>query len=304
MSLHSTAIDSNLYTYEYFQQDDVCRLCWNKHAERELISKNSDDITFIKNQLIDKILYCLNIDITEVDLPSKACENCIDLLDKFYDYKIFCSETDKKLREILSGKSNDTNESCVKLEKNTFELENTDYFETYFTDLNNTSSILETETLLKHVKDKKSKIKSKYKPIRTSTYCNICRIDYKTTESFTEHNSSYHGIENGSYKCFGCEKKFKNRKTRLGHEINFCKGLKDGYKCNICNKHLPKRRTYENHMRAHRDNVNTEISDDIFKCLKCYKLFDTKKSLKKHMEVHEEEKKNFVCEVSHFFYTF
>ncbi|XP_045541021.1 zinc finger protein OZF [Papilio machaon] len=300
MSLHTAAIDSNLYTYEYFQQEDVCRLCFSKHAEREIISKDSDDISFIKNQLIDKILYCLNIDVTELNHPNKVCENCIDVLDKFYEYKIFCSENDGKLREVLAEKSNvdKTDETCaVKVENNdTFELENSEYFDTYFLDLKNTDLNLASETLTTQVMDKKTKIKSNYKPVRTLTYCNICRIDYETVESFTEHNSTYHGIENDLYKCFGCEKKFKNRKTRLGHEINFCKGLKDGYQCNICNRYLPKRRIYENHMRAHRYNVVEEISDDIFKCLKCYKVFNTKTNLNKHIEEHNVEKKNFVCE--------
>ncbi|KPI99201.1 Zinc finger protein 782 [Papilio xuthus] len=297
MSLHSTLNDSNLYTYEYFQQEDVCRLCWSKQAKREIITNNLEDISIIKNQLIDKILYCLNIDITELNYPNRVCENCIDLLDEFYEYKIFCSEADRKLRTILADKSNidKTEETCtVKLENNTIEFENSEYLNTNFNDLKNTD--LETETLPKHVKDKKTKKKSSYKPVRTLTYCNICRIEYNSKESIMEHNSTYHGIENGFYKCFGCEKKFKNRNSRLSHEIHFCKGLKDGYQCNICNKYLPNRRTYENHMRAHRDNIEMEISDDIFKCFKCYKLFNTKTSLKKHMEVHNTEKKNFVCE--------
>ncbi|CAG5037099.1 unnamed protein product [Parnassius apollo] len=306
MSLYSVLTDSNVFTYEYFQQEDVCRLCWNRNAERVIISRNIEKSCNIKNDLLDKVRYCLNIDISlsDTDYPNKACENCFGQLEKFHDFKFFCNENDKKLREIILNKIDDksvhaTQNSCIKVEKNesACNYQTSEYNDSYLDHLHNLDVTSESETLQKHEKNRKSRIKSKYKPIRTPTYCNICRIDLDNIDNFSNHNSLCHGIEDGGlYKCFGCEKRFKSRKTRLGHEINFCKGLKDGYQCSICDRYLPKRRVYENHMRNHRDNVPVELPDDIFKCLKCYKLFNTKTNLKKHMAVHDGEKKNFVCE--------
>ncbi|XP_068626043.1 zinc finger protein OZF-like [Battus philenor] len=302
MSQYHITVNSDRYNYEYFQQDDICRFCWSKDAEREILSNNTENSTKFKNELIDKIRYCLNIDVTEINHPNKACENCYELLEKFHEFKVICSETHKKLQEIISRKtSNDSldivDNSCViKVEKD--DIENHEYIKSQIDVFHDSDAVSDSETSQKCDGKTKSKMKSRYKPVRTPTYCNICRSDFKSMEIFTDHNSVYHGIEKGGlYKCFGCEKRFKSRKTRLGHEIHYCKGLQDGYQCNVCNRYLPKRRMYENHMRNHRENIQVELPEDIFKCLKCYKLFNTKISLRNHMEVHNaEKKKNFVCE--------
>lgn len=306
MTSFSNTIDPSVFNYEYLQQDDVCRLCWNKNAEREIISKNIDEACDIKNELADKIRYCLNIDISDINYPNKACESCLEQLQKFYEFKSFCTEVDKRLREIISSKCNNDfveaikNSCAVKLEKidSISEFEDVDFLDSYNDSFHNSDGDNNSETLQKYM-TAKSVTKSKYKLRRTPTYCNICRIEFETAINFSNHNSQCHGIEDGGlYKCFGCEKRFKSRKTRLGHEINFCKGLKDGYQCSICDRYLPKRRIYENHMRNHRENIPIEIPLDIFKCVKCFKLFNTKANLSKHMSIHDSEKKNFICEVS------
>ncbi|CAH2987595.1 unnamed protein product [Chilo suppressalis] len=139
--------------------------------------------------------------------------------------------------------------------------------------------------------------KRKYQQKRSPTYCNICRSDLGSKENLVSHNASNHGIEEGNlFKCFGCEKRFRTRKARLSHEINFCKGLKEGYKCVKCNRFLPRRNMYEAHMRDHRERPEVKLPEKIFQCFKCYKLFKTKSCLTEHMAEHESLKKNYVCE--------
>lgn len=295
--------NSDLYNYEYFLQNDVCRLCWSKNADRQIspkFSTNSDDIN---TGITYKIQECLGLDMDLENCPKNACNNCFIKVENFYDFKTFCRETDRKLREIIGNQISIEIEATpcdVKLEK-IDDFPNFDIFESKTESLDGFLDCLQSdsETEMKNQKTKKVKVRNKkYQTKRSPTYCNICRKDFESTEMFTQHNSEAHGIEdNGQFKCFGCEKRFKSRRRRLGHEINFCKGLKDGYRCSICDRFLPKRGMYEAHMRDHRDNVAVVLPEDIFKCKKCNELFKTKNSLKSHMVVHETQK-NFVCEVS------
>lgn len=310
MSITFSLLDDDLYTYEYFLQEDVCRFCWNRNADQEISSKTKGNDVEMKNVLYCKIQECLNIDLCDENwphYPKKACIDCCTKIENFHNFKHFCHETDKRLYEIFKNHNNNiTTElqvpnSNVKIEKidqyPNLNLSRSDSFDSFLDSLQNSDHDHMTQEDYKPIK--KNLKTSKYKHKRTSTYCNICHTDLKSEENFGIHNSKSHGVENkDQFKCFGCEKRFKSRKTRLGHEINFCKGLKDGYKCEVCLRFLPKRRMYEAHMKDHRENENVELPDDLFKCIKCFKLFKSKEKLKCHMIVHDGEKKNFVCEVS------
>lgn len=297
-------LESDLYTYEYFLQDDVCRFCWCKEADHEIFAKSPQKQQILKNVLLDKIRECLDLDIKEGTQPYKACVSCYTKIEEFYAFKQVCKESDRRLHDIFTKYSKTFTESAtidVKIEKD----------DTDFSDLETKTdwiifdSVHETDDSesLSEIKAKRKKSigkkkKSTYKKLRTPTYCNICRLDLGTKEKLASHNDQAHGIEeeSGLFKCFGCDKKFKHRKTRLGHEIAVCKGLKDGYKCPKCERYLPKRGMYEAHMRDHRRQPNVELPEDIFQCFKCLMLFKTKISLQEHMAQHEQKK--FVCEVS------
>lgn len=310
MSITLTLLDDNLYNYEYFIQEDVCRFCWNRNADQEISSKIRENDVHNKHQLFYKIQECLNIDLCEKNwhnYPNKACMHCCTKIENFYNFKHFCQETDRKLCEIFKTRNNNTTtevevpKSNVKIEKidefSNLDLTKADSFDSFLDSLQNSDQDYTSQEDCKP--NRKNLKSSKYKHKRTSTYCNICHTDLITKENYQLHNSESHGVERkDQYKCFGCEKRFKSRKTRLGHEINFCKGLKDGYKCEICLRYLPKRRMFEAHMKDHRQNENVELPDDLFKCIKCFKLFKSKDKLKLHMIEHDGEKKNFVCEVS------
>lgn len=284
--------DSELYNYEYFSQEDVCRLCWSRNADTELLHKLSENST--ETCVADIIKDCLHIEVDDIHL-NKVCENCYNEVKRCYFYKTFCQETDGKLRNILQkafeeSKIKDLTSDVIKSEDIDEVYEE---INTYFDD--NIDFEVPEEKKIKT----NSKLRKKYLHKRSPTYCNICCLDLETIESLSHHNAELHGIENNGtlFKCFGCEKRFKSRKTRISHEVNFCKGLKDGYKCTICDRYLPKRCMYEYHMRDHRHNTLTELPEHIFKCGKCIKLFKTKELLKLHMTEHGTEK-NFVCDVS------
>lgn len=282
-------VEPTLYSYEYFQQEDVCRLCWSRNAFNIIINNTENPLNSIKEDLIDKITDCLNIVLSPYSHPNRACDECCIQLNKFHDFKKFCQQNDKKLEEILQNGSKIVDNIKIEEEINGIE-------ENCMEDVLNT---IQSDDNLEIEQKPKCRSKWRYQPKRTPTYCNVCMIECKTIEHFKTHNFQCHGIENGQYKCFGCEKLFKTRKSRFCHENNFCKGLKDGFKCTLCNRFLPKRGIFESHMRDHRENVPIQLPDEMFKCQKCEKLFGTRENLKQHVESeHGADKKNYVCEVS------
>lgn len=152
---------------------------------------------------------------------------------------------------------------------------------------------------LKNIYRKTLQTKKKFQKHGNACFdCSICHLNFDNNDDIVKHNSDFHGVEeNGTvFKCFGCDKRFKSRRRRLGHESKFCQGLKDGYKCPICVRYLPRRRLYEIHMRNHRNNRSTDLPDDIFNCKKCVQSFKCKKSLNEHYLLVHESQKHFVCD--------
>ncbi|CAH0756796.1 unnamed protein product [Diatraea saccharalis] len=359
-------IDEKQYSYEYFLDEKVCRFCWNKEAERDIIALIPNKSC--NNQFVDKIKDCLGINLNENSFPKKACNSCYYKIEEYYEFKYFCQKTDKRLSELTKLNTNKFILHCnVKTESvDSYECDNNkngdildisqnvkderdceisqNNIKTDYSELNESKILIsdvsidfeidedgndnELAETAKQKKDKNKKLSylksldiqsscyrqcfqkgsskkevllkfknKRYKPKRSPTYCNICCLDLETKEQLAVHNATHHGIEGGNlFKCFGCEKRFKTRKARLAHEVNFCKGLKEGYKCIKCDRFLPKRSMYEAHMRDHREHLEVELPENIFQCAKCYKLFKTKLCLTEHMAEHEALKKNYVCE--------
>ncbi|XP_026746990.1 zinc finger protein 260-like isoform X1 [Trichoplusia ni] len=291
--------DSELYNYEYLSRPDVCRLCWSENAEQIIgTTENSENLS--EYFLVEIIKYFLQIEIDEM-VHNKVCDNCYNEIKRFHSFKTFCQETDAKLRSILQkGRSeseiNELSSNTVKTEDINDELDKIDEIDNY---LDDTLAYDEAEAE-KPLKTSKTKSIKYVTPKRSPTYCRVCRLDLETIEKLSQHNSEHHGIETDGtrtmFRCFGCEKRFRTRQSRISHEIHFCKGLKDGYKCNICERFLPRRRMYEQHMGDHRNNITPKLPEEIFKCSKCTEIFKTKELWKNHMVGHTPGNK-FVCDI-------
>lgn len=304
MSFKNSVPEGERYTYDYFFLDYVCRLCWGADGIVELSSFSpkspENDAT-----IAEKIQECIGIDVTTHSHPKKVCSKCLNEIEIFTEFRRFCHETDKKLHGILEkGSTHESSESFEvvnnrKLDELIIVKEESDVdfsniaidgsIDNFFNDLP-----LSCET------NKNIDRPVRKKRIKRTNYCNFCHLNLESIEKLTEHNLECHGIEeNGLHKCFGCEKKFNNVKKRLRHESETCKELKCGYKCNICDRFLPKRKIYEHHMRAHRENQEVDLPEDIYRCNKCMKSFENTECLREHMVTHyQKEKKTYVCDVS------
>ncbi|CAH0599443.1 unnamed protein product [Chrysodeixis includens] len=288
--------DHERYNYEYLSRPDVCRLCWSENAENEIgTSENNKNLSDCLR--VETLKYFLQIDIDET-LQNRVCENCHNEIKRFYSFKVFCQETDAKLKSILEkGRSEakiaELVSDTVKAEDINEEYDKIDEIEPYLDD-----------PLADEKTDTEKTIKTKRKkcipPKHSETYCVACRLELETKEKLSEHNSVHHGIETDGaktlFRCFGCKKTFRSQQSRISHELHFCKLLNEGYKCNICNRFLLRRRMYELHMGNHRNNITPELPEDIFKCSKCSEIFKTKELWKSHMVAHTPGNK-FVCDI-------
>lgn len=288
--------DSERYNYEYLSRPDVCRLCWSENAEKDIdSSENSENIT---DYLVTEIIkYFLQIDINEMS-NNKVCENCYNEIKRFHSFKTFCQDTDAKLKIIIEKgpsepKIEEIPSNTPKTEDVNDESDKIDAFDTYFDD---TLAYEEAE-----MEKNEAEVIKYTPPKRSQTYCRVCRIELETKEKQLEHNAVDHGIESDGtktmFRCFGCDKRFRTRQSRISHEINFCKGLKDGYKCNVCDRFLPGRRMYEYHMADHKHNIIIKLPDEMFKCNKCSEIFKTKELWKKHNMTEHIPGNRFVCDV-------
>lgn len=297
MSWRTVELSNDLYTYEYFLAENVCRLCWCQNGLKEITSRPSEDVE--TNVTIAEMIHeCIGIDLSINPRPTKICFSCLNEVENFCDFRSFCFATQSKLYDKLQIGSQEqvepdqTNDES-KLHDYTHDSNGFSDLEysainNLFEDLNNESVTVETLPVLKRKKRKK---------IKPETYCAQCKTDLGSQDMLTQHNADIHAIEKSLFKCFGCDRVFKNRKGCLRHETEFCKALKNGYKCNICGKFLQKRVTLEIHLRAHReDDVDLPLEE--FQCKKCVKQFVSMELLNEHMTVHKTDTNNWVCDVS------
>lgn len=307
MSWKTSVPESEHYTYDYFLLDSVCRLCWGADGIIELSSYNPKSIENDAT-IAEKIKECIGIDVTHHAHPKKICSKCLDEIDIFSEFKKFCQETDHRLHIIIENglasqkimsqevsKKRKLDDLMILKEESDVEFSHIgigidESIDDLFDDL----------PLSCEVSGNVDRLPKKERKKRSANYCNFCHTNLESSVKLTQHNLDCHGIEeNGLYKCFGCEKRFKSTKKRLRHESDTCKGLKCGYKCDICDRFLPKRRVYENHMRAHRENKEIDFPEDSYKCNKCLQTFKKIETLRKHMLTHyQKEKKTYVCDVS------
>ncbi|KOB79340.1 Uncharacterized protein OBRU01_00548, partial [Operophtera brumata] len=289
MSWKTVTLNSDIYTYEYFLTEYVCRICWCQEITSDTPEDVETDVT-----IAEKLFECIGVELTIHPRPAKICLSCRNEVENINEFRSFCLTTQRKLYDILQrGPQNqtkpDTNliEDYNPSESNEFDLELANSLENLFEDLNNESDGRE-EPLAKKPK--------KIKKLRSETYCTSCKTDLVSQDSFIQHNIDIHSLENGLYKCFGCERVFKHRKRCLRHETEYCKALKKGYKCGICQKFLQSRGSFEKHLRAHKENKNLDLPEELFNCRKCIKQFISMDLLNEHRTIHEKDKNNWVCD--------
>lgn len=287
MSQINSYLNSELYNYDFFIKDNVCRLCWKTNTFKNLFT-NED-----KQKIWESIQYCLDISIEYGSVPSKICKECFDNIERFNNFKLLCIETNKRLEDIFKSPTY----TEIKQEKEEYNLiPNEDSNDITYLPSPKSSYDSDNEPLIKH-NNKEPKKRHYNKKKHPLTYCKKCKIDYETRDNYLKHNKDLHGIIDGLYQCFGCEKQFNTRKTRMGHEMKFCKGLINGYFCINCDRYLPKRSMFESHRLKHVLNDPVELPEDIFTCIKCKMTFNTRNMLMIHFEEHHKKKKRFVCEV-------
>ena len=68
-------------------------------------------------------------------------------------------------------------------------------------------------------------------------FCKLCFSKFTCLKAVCSHQKFHVKESDRKFKCPRCDKKFKNNKNLLEHEI-FCYKARNGYYCRLCKKHL------------------------------------------------------------------
>lgn len=151
MSWKTVTPNSDMYTYEYFLTEYVCRICWCQNGVKEITSDVPEDVE-TNLTIPEKLLEYIGVDLTVNPRPTKICPSCWKEVENISEFRSFCLTTQRKLYDILQKGPQMPIESDQKLvveennliedyrpNSNEFDLELANTINNLFEDLNNES---------------------------------------------------------------------------------------------------------------------------------------------------------------------
>lgn len=271
--------------------------------------------------LIFKIIF-LKIEPND-GLPMVLCEECVNLLDGYYQFYMQCQETEKALRQLKSTMESETNKvdiyfQVVQFEVNANQLEETSVSNESSVDTESTMAIceicmyktnsLEIHQQLVHVGDPEESVILDYK-------CDLCGKLFLNEAAKKEHLRYFCPfMDTKSFICDFCNKSF-TKKQALKMHLNLHLKSKE-YPCKNCDKVYYSRSSLILHYRSHSiepcpvcfkilksyslpHHMLQHSNDSRFKCQICNKsTFPTKASLKQHLKTHmrTSEPESLICD--------
>ncbi|XP_069682604.1 zinc finger protein 345-like [Periplaneta americana] len=298
--------------YPSFDLKNICRLCLSQDGTMSIFNERKSE----KSSLLQRILCCLPLDVTEGDgLPASVCENCVCILDKFYDFRELCkqsaltlkrkcvksvqlcgSKVDSKSMEIGREVSMHEDKICtfINNERNVF-------CEDLVADVTSVTQGSDTEiskSCSENVgnKEERNKIVSEYVTENQDTGSLNCQACVK---SFAKQvYLKKHEIMHTRRKSWSC----KNCGSGFAHSIEFpwsrryyciCKGIEAGcsvelnknsnFVCSLCSKTFTKRVYLKRHEVVH-------SGERPYICTECGNSFSRTGDLAKHLRIHARSK--------------
>ncbi|KAL4714832.1 hypothetical protein ACJJTC_002691 [Scirpophaga incertulas] len=288
-----TCLNNDKYTYEYFLQQDVCRFCWNTEAEIEIDIKTLQLQNCVKNELIEKINDCLNIDIVCVNWPRKLCSLCCCKLQEFYDFKRFCRETDRRLQEIINTKS-----TLVKIEKSEEILkENIANIEGHFSDdsiclsnyCNDGTTTLDVE--IQPYSENNKELKNEGSKLKRSANSKATKYNQFDLElNYMEKNI----LADIKMRKVSFRKSRNTQKEVFKKKVKHTKKVSDTY-CIVCRTDFSSKNELATHILIH------GIEGNLYKCFGCDKRLKTPKARYNHESLCKGLKDGYRCELCNIF---
>ncbi|KAL4714753.1 hypothetical protein ACJJTC_002612 [Scirpophaga incertulas] len=261
-----TQLNNELYTYEYFLHPDVCRLCWNKEAAIEIDSRTTPIRNCVKDDLKEKIIDCLKIDIGCDNCPRKLCRICYQKVEDFYDFKSFCCEADRRLREIV----NSIFSTPIKIEDKIILKSSEDVKGDVMNDYN------DSDSLSSHCEDNTGK--------------NIENNRYLLNADCLLKNNS---VSTQSIKYDQIDFKINNKQNNKTCQVNVTKSKKIGKHSNIQKEVIHKEDLLKKRIRNKYPKYKRKVSDTY--CYACRADFGSKNELATHNLLHGIEGNLFKC---------
>lgn len=251
-------------------------------------------------------------------LPPYLCEECIFQLVQFYQFKLKCENTYRKLKTASAELKKPTNDEIelfavqqlLKPKERSIEDADSDFeIKTEFEELDiifkedckpNFISITDehsvefndtqqTQPKSKRLRHKpKQNIQRKKKPsIRAvDLCCDICQSTVKHVSSIEKHMRNEHGMAENLRPCPHCGKSF-NRNRLVSHINQHAKQCK----CDLCFN------TFQTpaNLRRHMQTVHQQLRP--FACDICHNTFTAKYSMLHHIATVHYNQSNYVCAV-------
>lgn len=249
--------------------ESICRLCLKQESGLSSIFSSCDDESEAK--FVERINSVALIQIDRDDgLPSSICEQCRELVDKFYDFRILVEVSDRMLRSCLQDAEKVKDEPSddvngVNVDKVASEDEML-AVNAILVPVENGMEVWNVTDCKTDAEPSKNRKLPRGNQTKSTKYpCADCGLVFPSAKDLTDHSSCHEAdvdFPDGEISCQLCFESFE-RVADL--------------KCHI-GEHFPESRT--------QTEVLTETKDDSFYCYGCKRSFPTKDTFAGHMKLH------------------
>lgn len=223
--------------------------------------------------------YHLKADLND-GLPQTLCDLCISTLQNSYKFKKKIETSDKTLRNILTEKKMNVEDS----EKEDFSADDsTDNYEVKMEKKSNENKKREKPrknvemdaALAKLMASAPNPMKKGQNDCKDCT-CHICEKKFSCKGQLTRHLKTHTGIR--SHICEACGKAYMESGSLRKHFLSKHSGRDKPHACPECNQGFDLKSTLIRHLRTH-------TGEKPFGCEICHRFYPSKSYLNKHKKV-------------------
>ncbi|XP_053695656.1 zinc finger protein 1 homolog [Sabethes cyaneus] len=253
------------------EMDKICRLCLQNLQIGALVNLFAVNFSIRPS---DMIVRCASVQIYEKDgLPGAICNDCFYKLGMAYEFRNRCEASDQKLRALVHGSVNGTDQSPVVETDDIYEAMNAIFGPESTEEAK--QGIFDVSVTENDRQENKSKTKNvkKMHPVKKRA-----QLD----ELLAKHKAKVK-VEGKKINIFKTKRKVNSKASKKGTQ------LKEPECCTTCGKSF----NYSGYLKAHQ---RIHSGEKPFQCEICHRKFTQSSNLHLHLKIHSDERR-FQCEI-------